>query len=284
MDRTRLTSMDFGDRNFKMAALKSHASDGAQNDAQRSEALNELGLHDAASDEDIRSAFRTRLKTAHPDLHGGTDTRLRRLILARDLLITERKKKPEVSDFAAIRSEYLSAAQSAVVLNITLDQALHGGEITKDLPALEVSAIHEELTSLIETRTIHITLPKGLRDGEKACLKVRGTAREESFFRIHIDMTIDCRVWGDDIWMTAEIEPHLMQTGGRALIDTPHGPQNIQIDKDIPRGASLCLTGKGLPATETCPAGNLYIRIEAVTENVRGGAQALTDFRSRWAS
>ena len=51
----------------------------------RAEALIELGLSGAVHDEDIRKAFRLRLKQAHPDLNGGTDMRLRRLILARDL-------------------------------------------------------------------------------------------------------------------------------------------------------------------------------------------------------
>ena len=283
-ERTRLTSMDFGDRNFKMAALESHASETAQNGAPHIEALNQLGLHRTANPDDIRNAFRARVKSAHPDLHGGTDARLRQLILARNLLMSDRKYKSEITDLKETSVSEIRTSHGFISLSITLDYALRGGEIIMDVPALEVSTIDERLTSLTEMRTIRVKLPKGLRDDEKACLKVSGAAREEAFFRIHIDPNVNCRVWGDDIWMTAEIEPYLMQAGGRALIETPHGPQSIQIDKDIPRGASLCLAGKGLPATETCPAGNLYIRIEALSESQRDGARALTDFRSRWAS
>lgn len=252
-----------------MAGLKSHAA-----------ALAELGLSKTASDEDIRKAFRLRLKQAHPDLNGGADTRLRRLILARDLLTSERKNEPESFEFVHTVTE-----DSSTPLFITLLQALFGGTATVEVPALEFSHANESLTSLTQTKTLHITLPCGLRDGEKVRLPCEGAVcRREMFFHIHIEPEADGRVWGDDIWMTAKLENRLFQRSGEVTIDTPHGPQEIQLDRGVPHGASLCLSGKGLPATESAPAGNLYIRLEACPDMVRPMSHVLNDFRQRWAS
>jgi curved DNA-binding protein len=261
--------MDFGGRNFKMAGLKSHAA-----------ALVELGLSETAGNEDIRKAFRLRLKQAHPDLTGGTDTRLRRLILARDLLMSAQNKSPEVSEFA----HTISADNSAIPLAITLQQALFGGMTMAEVPALEFSPVDEVLTSLTQTKVLRITLPCGLREGENIRLPCEGAIGREILFHIHIEPEADCRIWGDDIWMTARIENRLFLRGGEVTLDTPHGPQDIRIDKDVPQGASLCLHGKGLPATRTAPAGNLYIRLESCPDTVRPVVHVLSEFRQRWAS
>gem|GEM_PF-826332 len=256
--------MDFGGQNFKMAVLKSHA-----------EALTELGLSETAQDEDIRRAFRQRLKQAHPDINGGADIRLRRLILARDLLMSDIRKTPEPIQFS---DDY------TLTLAITLRQALSGGTVTVEAPALEFSHAGETLTSLTQTKILRLSLPRGLRDGEKVLLPYEDATGRQALFRIHIEPETDCRVWGDDIWMTARLENRLFRRGGMATIDTPHGPQDIHIDRHTPYGSSLCLTGKGLPATGTAPAGNLYIRLEAAPDTVRPVVHMLSEFRQRWAS
>ncbi len=250
-----------------MVALKSHA-----------EALEELGLHASAQDEDIRTAFRQRLKQAHPDLNGGTDMRLRRLILARDLLMSPSKKTAETIELPQ------PSLKAAPRLTISLHQAIYGGALTVEVPALEASHISEPLTSLTQTKTLHISLRRGLRDGEVVRLRCKGAAIEDMCFCIHIEPESDCRVWGDDIWMTARLENRMLQRGGDVVIDTPHGPQEINIDRGIPHGASLCLYGKGLPTTDATLAGNLYIRLEAGPDVIRPANHVLNDFRQRWAS
>ena len=251
-----------------MAGLKSHAA-----------ALIELGLSETARDEDIRKAFRQRLKQAHPDLNGGTDTHLRRLILARDLLMSEHRSDPETFESAHVEID-----DNSTPLIITLQQALFGGTVMAEVPALEFSHADESLTSLTQTKTLHISLPRGLRDDERVRLPCEGATGRETFFHIHIEPQADYRIWGDDIWMTARLENRLFQRGGEITIDTPHGPQEIKIDRGVPHGASLCLHGKGLPATESAPAGNLYIRLEACPDTIRPVAHVLNDFRQRWAS
>lgn len=251
-----------------MTGLKSHA-----------EALSELGLSGAVPDADIRAAFRRRLKQAHPDLNGGTDMRLRRLLRARELLMSDPKNKREAFEFI-----HAVSVNTLTPLFITLHQALFGGTVVTQVPALEFAPADEPLTSLTQTKTLRISLPCGLRDGEKVRLACAGAADRERLFHIHIEPETDCRVWGDDIWMTAPLESRLLRRGGAAVIDTPRGAQKINIDRDTPHGAGLRLKGLGLPATPMAQAGDLHVRLEAAPDTLRPAGHVLNDFRQRWAS
>ena len=264
--------MDFGGQNFKMAELKTEA-----------EALEELGLADMAPDDAIRCAFRQRLKQVHPDLNGGTDTQLRRLILARDMLIPDSNIPAKRTDSFKQFDTDKYRSNHARTLHISLHQALFGGCVTIGVPALEFAEADEPLASLIETRHLHVILPPGLRDEAVVSLTCDANPRQR-LFRIHIEAGNDCRVWGDDIWMTARVENRFLRGGGQTTIETPHGPRHINIDARTPSGASLRLRGQGLPATETAPAGDMHIRLEACPDSVRPLGRVLTDFRQRWAS
>lgn len=258
-----------------MPAAKIAAKD--EEPTNRDEAFAELGLSHSASDDEVRNAFRLRIKEAHPDLNGGTDTLLRRLILARDLLMSD------VHNTTPERLRTLAAADEPLRLDINLAQAIAGGEVSAEVPALEVAAAHEELTSLTQVKRLIVPLPPGLRNGDIVKVKTEG-ARGEQAFRIHILVSDSLRIWGDDIWMTAGVEARLFTLGGVATIDTPHGPHEVTIDKETAPGSGLTLKGMGLPASETCPAGNLVVRLEAREAEMKPYTEALGAFRQRWAS
>ncbi|MEI9906480.1 MAG: DnaJ C-terminal domain-containing protein [Asticcacaulis sp.] len=260
-----------------MPATKIAVNDEAP--ASRADAFAELGLSPASSDDEVRDAFRLRIKAAHPDLNGGTDTLLRRLILARDLLMadTRRVAGPELL-------HTLANGHEPVRLDITLAQAIGGGDISAEVPALEIAAPHEELTSLTQMKRLTVPLRPGLRNGDIVSVRIDGAVRAEQPFRIHIAAGDGVRVWGEDIWMTAALEARLFAIGGSATIDTPHGAQEIALEKETAQGSSLCLKGLGLPATETHPAGDLHIRLEARAAEIKPFTEALGTFRQRWAS
>ncbi|MFT4076157.1 MAG: DnaJ C-terminal domain-containing protein [Asticcacaulis sp.] len=263
--------MDFGGLNFKMSGLKT-----------RAEALEELGLESTAHAEAIRTAFRQRLKQAHPDLNGGTDARLRRLILARDLLTASPRTSSQITEPSQEFNIGSALDSDACPLPISLHQALFGGSVTVEVPALEFAAADEALTSLIQTKQLRLTVPAGLRDGTTISLAC--AAGINRLFRIRIQTDSDCRVWGHDIWMTARLENRIFRQGGQVLIDTPHAPHPIHIAPRSQSGASLCLKGLGLPATDMAPAGDLHVRLEACADAVRPAGHVLDDFRQRWAS
>src|SRR3569623_1789607 len=121
----------------------------------RADAMLELGLSEAGDGEVVRAAFRARLKSAHPDINGGSDRQLRRLILARDLLTAHIKTEPHAPELLT------NAAPVEHGLDISLAQAIYGGEVLAMVPALETSAADEELTSLTEMRGLQVSLPSG---------------------------------------------------------------------------------------------------------------------------
>ena len=246
--------------------------------ACRGDALAELGLRPSASDDEVRDAFRLRIKAAHPDLNGGTDTLLRRLILARDLLMADTRHGAQ-----AVENLDPSAHDEPVRLEISLAQAIFGGEASAEVPALDVVAASEALTSLIEMTQIKVPLTPGLRTGEIVTV-MRDGARKALFFRVHIVCHEGRRIWGHDIWMTAPVPARLFATGGTAQIDTPHGPREVTLERDTAPGSSLCLKGLGLPATEACAAGDLHVRLEADADEARPYIESLDTFRQRWAS
>lgn len=242
----------------------------------REDALSELGLTEAASGDDIRDAFRSRLKSAHPDLNGGSEVMLRRLILARDMLMQNVKPAPAIGPQAV--------TDTAIALPLTLEQALRGGEVYVDAPALEHAHADEVLVSLRQTKRLRVTVPAGLRDGERCTLSCDSGAEEPPVFIVHIDAGPNRRVFGDDIWATAVIDDRIFINGGRTVIETPWGSRDIDIDRAIPHGSSLCLKGLGLPANAMRPAGHLHLRLEARAAKPRIYSETLIDFRQKWAS
>lgn len=246
----------------------------------RIDALAELGLPEGADEAAIRGAFRARLKEAHPDLNGGTDLLLRRIILARDLLMSESRKTAEktrwLQDFAASNHD----RDGALLLNITVQQAIYGGEVVESVPALEISPVDEPLTSLTDMKRLRILLPAGLRDGDRLRLTVFGAARPEQLFRIHIATESGAHIDGDDIHVTADVEARIYFAGGRAVIPTPHGPREV----DILRGqTSLVLPGLGLPATARHGRGDLYLTLKPAGAARRPWTEARDEFRRKWA-
>ncbi len=253
---------------------------GQKNDSARADAMAVLGLLGPFSESEVRAAFRSHLKSAHPDLTGGTDTRLRRLIQARDLLISDVSLPKQAIE----RATHLPRHDACLPLHVTLEQAISGGEIDHEVPALETTPLPATLTSLTQTRRVRLSLPAGLRSGDRVRLKTTGAMREDLYFRVIVAGGADTWVWGDDIWMAASLDSALFREGGQITLATPRGAQPVDIPRHLAHGASLCLNGLGLPATETARAGNLYIRLDVKPEQLRPAVQSLNTFRQRWAA
>lgn len=262
------------------AIIDPQSLSGRDTDARRT-ALSELGLKPGANDDSIRKAFRERLKQNHPDLTGGSDVALRRIILARDLLMADNRDGAANARWLKDLATNGHDSDGALLLNITLEQAIYGGEAVQDVHALEISPAHEEVTSLSQMKTLRITLPAGLREGDTLRLATEGAPRPEQLFRVHIVTGNGTHIDGDDIHVVARIESRVLFGGGPAIIDTPHGPREVQ----IPRGdTQLTLKGLGLPSTAKRSCGDLHVRLEASTKSTRVWSEAMVDFRRKWAS
>jgi len=242
----------------------------------RSSALACLGLSDPVGPSAIQSAFRALAKTAHPDLNG-TDIPLRRLILARDLLMRQLDSGPDMTEIL----EELSDLSEP--LSITIDQALYGGPITADVP-MPLELIHEAgpARSLMHRRILRFTLPAGLRDADRLRLKPGRPGGSGHLFRIEIRKQPDVYAAGNDLFLTVPTDERRLARGGRLRIETPAGPQEVDISA-VSGPQRLRLPGLGLPATDKHPVGDLHITLEPQSSPVRPASELLADFHRKWA-
>lgn len=257
--------MDARQKKLKMAAPNSD-----DDQMPRSQALQALGLSADADADAVRAAFRARVRQADPARHGGCDARLRRLLLARDILTQPVKTLAQAYPCSSLYDHSFE-------LRISLDIALMGGEAPLQAPVR-----YDAPADLITRTQRWVQAPRGLRDGECARLPTR--EGDWVTVRVSIDASPSLRVWGDDIWMTASLPPHILRFGGKALIDTPHGVKALRLAAGAQDGGSLRLKGLGLPATATARVGDLIVRLQADCNAAPATPQMLSTFRERWAS
>jgi curved DNA-binding protein len=243
----------------------------------RPQALLALGLTKAISSDDIQYAFRKCAKSAHTNLLLDNDNHLRRLIEARDFLMHALISNEDLSDASSSK-----ANDQTQRLDISLHQAINGGIIQTSVP-IALAEVNKDLSGSIPLmKTLNITLPKGLRTGDRLRLKASDKGAVGPLFDIEITSENGVYSVGNDIWMTAEIESRLFFSGGETEIDTPHGPHAIYVTRGLKEGACLCLKGLGLIATEKHKQGHLYIRLTTMAQEVRPAEVMLSEFQARW--
>jgi DnaJ-class molecular chaperone len=188
-----------------------------------------LGVGEKASPDEIRSAYRAAVKTAHPD-HGGTAEELRLTLEAWRILEGRPASTAEADgDFAQ---------PSANRLEITPVIAVVGGRMITRLP---------------DGRKAAITLPPGLRAGDKIMASgVRLT--------ITIKGRPDMFVSGDDLCMSIKASPSVFKDGGQLKIKTPTGSRMVWIST-VGANNIVRINGQGLPATSRHKQGALLLKL-----------------------
>jgi curved DNA-binding protein len=215
-----------------------------------------LGVDAAATPAEVRQAFREAAKRAHPDA-GGDDGAFRQVVEAYRRL----QAGPEVDADVAAAGPRRRRERS---LEISPRVALEGGE-----------ADHR----LADGRMIRLTLPAGLRSGDK----VRAAGVELS---VYIRAQDGMLVRGDDLWVTAKVPPATLRKGGRISLDTPLGRRSVWIDKKAAERGLARLEGQGLPARGPRPRGHLFIRLAAKAGGATDSAALalLRRFAAAWAA
>lgn len=209
-----------------------------------------LGLGPLATPADARRAFRDAAKRLHPDRPNGDAEAFREALEAHRLLQGEH---------AALPAPRITEDR----LSITPLMALNGGE---------------REVMLADGRRIRITLPPGLRDGERL-------RAAEVTFSIAISTEDDAQVRGDDLWITAKLSAAVLADGGRVPVDTPLGQRIVWITRKAAERGLIRLEGQGLPARDRRPQGSLYIRLAADERPVESSARTLLKrFAAAWAA
>lgn len=214
-----------------------------------------LGVSSDATPAEIRQAFRDAAKRAHPDA-GGDEGAFRQVVDA-----FHRLQDPLDDKFTAppVRARPTPEPD----LEISPLFALEGGDIDHRLP---------------DGKLIRITLPAGLRSGDK--VRAAGAS-----LCVYIRAQDGVLVRGDDLWLTAKVAPGVLKRGGRLTIETPIGPRSIWIDKKAGERGLVRVEDEGLPARGSRPKGHLFIRLSPAAGVADSAALSLLRrFAAAWAA
>jgi curved DNA-binding protein len=175
-----------------------------------------------ADAETLKSARNKAMMSAHPD-HGGSEDALRLVIEA----------------YAVLTGEQLAAGPLQERLEITPAIAMLGGR---------------HVTRLGDGRKVAISLPAGLRNGDKVAV---GGAQ----MAIKIKAGGGVFVSGDDLCMQIKASNTLLANGGRVKVKTPAGYCVVWIPKQVGSNRIVRVLGRGLPPRGRYPQGALLIKL-----------------------
>lgn len=214
-----------------------------------------LGVGADSTASEIRKAYREAVRRAHPDA-GGDAGAFRQVVDA-----YQRLQDPLSPSFTQPPARPRATPDPDLEISPVL--ALEGGDVDHRFP---------------DGRTIRITLPAGLRSGDR----VRAGGAQ---LCVYIRAQDGVLVRGDDLWMTAKVAPGLLKKGGRITLDTPLGPRSVWIDRKAAERGLVRVEEQGLPARGARPRGHLFVRLSAAPSLADSAAMSLLRrFAAAWAA
>ena len=214
-----------------------------------------MGVVETSTTAEIRRAFRLQAKQSHPD-RGGDADRFREVVEAYHLLL----RLPAKPRAPRAHERSWKPKTSSIELAISPEVAMLGGEIEH---------------ALADGRRLRLTLPAGLRAGDK----VRADGVE---LPVVIRGDGETLVRGDDLWITAKVPPRMMEQGGKLTVETPLGRRIVWITEKSGAQALVRLQGQGLPARGRHRQGHLFVRLSP--GEAEPASEARKRFTAAWAA
>lgn len=147
---------------------------------------------------------------------------------------------------------------------IDVADSYRGGERTITLRAPRRD---ESGRIVMDERTLHVRLPKGIREGQQVRLAGQGRPGfnggppGDLFLEVRFNPDPRYRVDGADVTQTLRVAPWEAMLGERIEVDTPSGRVQVGVPAHSQNGRRLRLKGRGIPGS---PAGDLYLEISIV--------------------
>ena len=141
-------------------------------------------------------------------------------------------------------------------ITLPLREAAHGGrrEITLADPATG------------QRNTYAVTLPKGMRPGQRIRLAGKGGSGSSGgpsgdlLLRVAVAPDPRFKLVGSDLYTTVPVAPWEAALGGEATLETLDGPVRVKIPRGSSSGKKIRLRGRGFPAKDGS-AGDLYAEL-----------------------
>ena len=147
---------------------------------------------------------------------------------------------------------------------IDLDDVFSGA---KRKITLKVPELTDDGHVTIKRRTLEITIPKGLREGQSIRLKGQGSpglgsgGSGDLYLEINFKPHPLYHAEGKDLYLDLPVAPWEAALGARVKVPTPGGVVDLNIPKGSKGGSKLRLKGRGIPAGEP---GDLYVVLQIV--------------------
>ncbi len=131
--------------------------------------------------------------------------------------------------------------------------------------ALRVPKVDAQGRVALETRTLDVKIPAGVREGQLIRLAGQGAPGAgrpgDLLLEVHFKAHPRYRVEGRDVHVDLPVAPWEAALGAVLKVDLPGGALNVRIPAGAQSGRVLRVRGKGLPGT---PAGDLMLRLRVV--------------------
>lgn len=142
---------------------------------------------------------------------------------------------------------------------IDIEDAYHGAQraITLQMPSLDAQG-----HVVTQSRTLNVTIPKGVREGQHLRLSGQGGPgfgggpAGDLYLEIAFKPHAQYRVEGRDIYLQLPVAPWEAALGASIAAPTPEGAVQLTIPAGSSAGRKLRLKGRGLPGN---PPGDLYV-------------------------
>ncbi|HUM95753.1 MAG TPA: DnaJ C-terminal domain-containing protein [Candidatus Competibacter sp.] len=134
--------------------------------------------------------------------------------------------------------------------------------------SLRVPKLDDKGRIALDSRTLNVKIPKGVREGQMIRLAGQGGAgfgdapAGDLLLEIHFKPHPRFRIDGRDLYLTLPVAPWEAALGGVVPVDLPDGGQlKVRIPEGAQNGRQLRVRGKGIPSD---PPGDLLLDLRVV--------------------
>jgi curved DNA-binding protein len=147
---------------------------------------------------------------------------------------------------------------------VSLEDTYNGAQRTF---TLQMPFIDEDGHVSYETRTLDVSIPKGILDGQRLRLAGQGGAgmgqapRGDLYLEIALEEHRRYRVEGRDVTIELPLAPWEAALGAEVVVPTPSGEVTVNVPAGSAAGRRLRLRGRGIPGKQP---GDFYVMLAIV--------------------
>ena len=147
-----------------------------------------------------------------------------------------------------------------------------------------VNGTHK-VVAMLDGKTLDITIPAGINDGQVLRLKGQGLPGSDgkpgdAYVEISVRPHAGFKREGHDILSTLPVSLGEALNGASVHVNTVDGPVDVKVPKDAKEGAKLRLRGKGVSHGKVGGRGDHLVEIHIVPPE--GADEALAQFMAEW--